>query len=187
MYNNGYALKERSGPRQIYRQDRVRMTETKVFINNDNLTILVCPECGKVTEVDVSGYSSINQAVRISHLCECGYAHTLFLERRKFRRKKVELSGICVFGENKSKRRMTVRDLSRAGLKIELKIKEDMKVGDKIFVVFRLDNEEQTTVRKEVIIRNIIENLNGLSLGGEFYPREFGSDFDKILGLYTFH
>jgi len=82
---------------------------------------------------------------------------------------------------------MTVRDLSRAGLKIELRSKADMNVGDKIFVVFRLDNEEQTTVRKEVIIRNIIENINGLSVGGEFYPREFGSDFDKILGLYTFH
>lgn len=185
MYNNGYVLKERSGHRSTYHG--TGMAETKVFINNDNLTILVCPECGKLTEVDVSGYSGINEAVRISHLCECGYSHTLFLERRKFRRKKVELPGICIFGENKSKRQMRVRDLSRAGLKIELRSKADMKVGDKIFVVFRLDNEERTPVRKKVIIRNVTENFTGLSVGGEFHPREFGSDFDKILGLYTFH
>ena len=72
---------------------------------------------------------------------------------------------------------MTVRNLSRKGLQLELSTDHDFQVGDTLDVDFRLDDVPRSQVLKAVIVRNV----NGRRLGTEFSETEA---FDKMLGLY---
>ncbi|QTA87961.1 PilZ domain-containing protein [Desulfonema magnum] len=161
------------------------MTETKkVFINNDNLATFVCPECNKATTADVSDQMQVNKVVKIQHTCACGYSQTVLLERRKYYRKYVNIPGEYFL--NQKKMPMTVRDLSRSGLKFELTEERRLKVGDKLVVQFVLDNPQHTRIQKEVIIKKI----SGLYIGTEFCSRDPNNPIDKAydvaIGFYTF-
>jgi len=164
----------------------MKIGEQKVFINNDNMATFVCPKCRKSTTADVSEYKDINKAVRIQHTCACGHSHTVLLERRKFYRKDVDIPGTYTVKGNSVAKAMTVKDLSRSGLKFELHEKEDLKVGDRISVAFRLDNPQKTLIEKDVEIRTISD----LNVGTEFCSRDSKNPIDKAydiaIGYYTF-
>ncbi|MDM8522554.1 PilZ domain-containing protein [Desulfococcaceae bacterium HSG8] len=181
MENNVYITKQTT-PMPVFYPIGLAMTEKKLFINNDNMAVCVCPKCKETKGFNVFGYESVNEPVRITHLCGCGHSQTLLLERRKFHRKKAELPGLCTFTKEKTKRTMTVKDLSRGGLKLELNEKTDVKIGNKIFVEFCLDDEDFTLIRKKGIIKNISKNYIGI----EFYPGKPGNLYDKAIGVYTF-
>jgi len=163
------------------------MTEKtkKVFINNDNMATFVCPKCKKQTTADVSEYKDINKAVRIQHKCSCGHSQTVLLERRKFYRKNVNISGTYVLPQEGIRRPMTIKDLSRSGLKLEL-TGERVKVGDRLSVVFNLDNPQKTLIKKEVIVKT----ASGCIIGTEFCSRDPNNAIDKAydtaIGFYTF-
>ncbi len=148
---------------QVRQLGRLKMKEKKVFINNCKKAPFVCPKCRKKKMLNVSGYRNILEEVRITHRCSCGNSYTLLLERRKFHRKRVSLSGAYVRKE--SRKTMIVKDLSRGGLKFEVKAEKDIKIGDKLFVEFCLDDSHQTLIQKEVIVRRI----KGSHIGAEFH------------------
>lgn len=160
--------------------------EQKVFINNDNMATFVCPKCKRSTTADVSEYKDINKVVRIQHTCSCGYSHTVLLERRKFFRKNVDIPGRYIREGEKSGKPMTVKDLSRSGLKIEMEQKDDLKIGDRLSVEFKLDNPQRTFIRKEVFVKT----LSGSYAGTEFCSRDTNNPIDKAydiaIGFYTF-
>ncbi len=157
----------------------------KVFINNDNMATFVCPECKKQTTADVLEYKDINKAVRIQHTCSCGHSQTVLLERRKFYRKNVNIRGVYRLPGENVQRPMTVKDLSRSGLKLVLE-KEGAKLGDNLCVEFRLDNPQRTSIKKDVIVRTVF----GDSVGTEFCSRDPNNPIDKAydiaIGFYTF-
>jgi len=160
--------------------------EQKVFINNDNMATFVCPKCKKSTTADVSEYREINKAVRIQHTCSCGHSHTVLLERRKFFRKDVNIRGEYLLHGETVKKSMTVQDISRSGLKIEMHQKEKLRPGDKLLVEFYLDNHQRTFIQKEVYVKT----LSGLCAGTEFCSRDPNNPIDKAydmaIGYYTF-
>lgn len=138
------------------------MTEQKVFINNYSKASFTCPNCKKRKLLNVSGYRNIREEVKITHRCSCGHTYTLLLERRRFPRKNVRLTGAYVWNERR--RKMMIRDMSRGGVRIELKQRERFKIGDKLFIEFSLDDTRRTLIQKEVIVRNI----RGPYIGAEF-------------------
>lgn len=164
------------------------MTEKtkKVFINNDNMATFVCPKCKKQTTADVSEYKDINKAVRIQHTCSCGYSQTVLLERRKFYRKDVNIKGIYTLPQERGRKPMTVMDLSRSGLKLELNGEGEVKAGDRITVEFKLDNPQKTLIKKDVIVKTAF----GRMAGTEFCSRDPNNAIDKAydiaIGFYTF-
>lgn len=81
---------------------------------------------------------------------------------------------------------MTVRDLSRSGLKLELEKEGELKVGDKLVVEFKLDNPQKTAIKKEVLVKTTFGNY----VGTEFCSRDPNNPIDKAydiaIGFYTF-
>ncbi len=134
-------------------------------------------------DAECSWFENAGEVIRITNWCKCGYSQTFLLERRKFHRKKVNLPGCYTLGKEKFKRLMKVKDLSRGGLRLKLEKEEDLKIGSRLFVVFQLDDENSTLIRKKVIIRNI----SGVYIGAEFCSGDLGDAFDRAISIYTFH
>ena len=55
----------------------------KIFVTEDNMAVLECPQCKKGKRVDVSRFKDVRQAVKIKVKCPCGHLFKVILERRK--------------------------------------------------------------------------------------------------------
>jgi hypothetical protein len=160
------------------------MSEIKeITLNEENMADIRCSKCLKIRSVDMSKYITMDRSIRFKAKCSCGHSDTVFLNRRDKFRKPTDFFGIYTnlsSGKGGQKGEMTVLDVSRAGLRMEisqvkLKVKEhdvsvvtgeqtsfehkikkpvdEINVGDKLFVEFRLDDTKKTLIKKEVLIR----------------------------------
>jgi hypothetical protein len=128
----------------------------KVFITAENKAAFICPKCKVSITKDVSKYKDIKKAVRLKSKCDdCGHSYIVLLERRKHYRKDVNIPGLYISEKEKVKKAMTVKDLSRSGLKFELTDGNSVKIGDRLIVRFRLDDMNRTLIEKEVIVRTM--------------------------------
>ncbi len=184
------------------------MSEIKeITLNKENMADIRCSKCLKNRSVDMSKYKDMDRAIRFKTKCRCGHSDTVFLNRRDKFRKNTDFFGVYTnlsSGKEGQKGEMTVMDVSRAGLRMEishikLKVKEHdvsvvtgeqatfdhkikkpvdkINVGDKLFVEFRLDDTKKTLVKKEVIIRW----MKMPYIGAEFSSQSL---FDGSLGFY---
>ncbi len=157
----------------------------KVFVTENNMAVFECPQCNKGKSVDVSRYKDIRHVVRIKVKCPCGHIYKVVLERRKHFRKDVNFSGTYTHvlpDYNEDKGGMTVKDLSRAGVKIKLNIEKDFKMGDILSVEFRLNDNQRSLIKKDGVIRKICN----LYLGLEFNSLDSSDPSDKAIGFYMF-
>ena len=152
----------------------------KTYVTDDNKATFVCDVCQHARIADVSRYKNIGKALTVKCKCKCGHQFAVTLEKRGILREPVNLAGtythISSLGD-KIEGSMTVRNLSRKGLQLELNTDLDFQVGDTLDVDFRLDDVSRSPVLKTVIVRNVQER----KLGTEFSDTE---GFDKMLGLY---
>jgi transcription elongation factor Elf1 len=152
----------------------------KAYVTDDNKATFVCDVCQHAKIADVSRYKDVGKALTVKCKCRCGNHFEVTLEKRGILRKPVNFAGtythISSLGD-KIEGHMTVRNLSRKGLQLELNTDHDFQVGDTLDVDFRLDDVARSPVLKAVIIRNIRGHL----LGTEFAEAEA---FDKMLGMY---
>jgi len=179
-----------SGAKFLGRQGNVwpgggSVAAKKIFVNNDNVAAFTCLKCEKTNILDVFGYKSVNKPVKMICQCACGHTNSFFLERRRFRRRRANLPGVCAFGKEKIKRLIVVKDLSRGGLRLRLqsvpKIKP--KIGDKVFLAFYLDDEQKTLLTQKAVVKNISMPYMGV----EFCSRPLGNAFDKAVGNYMLY
>ncbi len=149
---------------------------------NENMAKIRCPKCHKSKSVDMSKYITMDRVIRFKAKCICGHSYTVVLNRRDKLRKQIDFFGVYTnlsSGKEGQKGQMTVLDVSRSGLRLEishvqLKMKEhdvsgitdeqatlehkiqkpvdEINVGDKLLVEFRLDDTKKTLIKKEVII-----------------------------------
>jgi hypothetical protein len=160
------------------------MSEIKeITLNKENKADIRCSKCLKNRSVDMSKYKDMDRAIRFKTKCSCGHSDTVFLNRRDKFRKPTDFFGVYTnisSGKEGQKGEMTVLDVSRAGLRMEishvkLKVKEhdvsvvtgeqasfehkikkpvdEINIGDKLLVEFRLDDTKKTLIKKEVLIR----------------------------------
>jgi hypothetical protein len=73
-------------------------------------------------------------------------------------------SGAKIYG------RITIRDISTAGLGIELPGDPDVARGDTLNVIFDLDSSYRSIVQESVVVRNVREK--GSMVGAEFVNAE---------------
>ncbi|MDO9263078.1 MAG: PilZ domain-containing protein [Desulfosalsimonadaceae bacterium] len=157
----------------------------KIYIHEDNTAVFVCPECQKTSIKDVSKYASQNKIPRLKAKCTCGHSYEVFLEKRKKFRKPADLPGTYKYApENMSVPEhtgaITVKDLSYTGLRIKLQLMPRFKVGDMLWVEFRLDDANRSLIKKKVIVKN----MKGLSAGLEYASPQ---SHDSVLGFYLFN
>ncbi len=184
------------------------MSEIKeVILNEKNMADIKCSKCLKNRTVDMSKYKIMDRVIKFKTKCSCGHSETVLLNRRDKFRKKTDFFGVYTnlsSGKEGQKGEMTVLDVSRAGLRLEishvkLKIKDhdvsvitseqvtfehkikkpvdEINVGDKLFVEFRLDDTKKTLIKKEVIIRWMKMPYIGVEFSSQ-------SLYDGSLGFY---
>ena len=160
------------------------MEEKKVFINDEGIAVVTCPKCNTSKNMDARKYKKLNKAVRAKVKCKCGNAFPVLLERRKFFRKSVNLSGKFLIKTEKAKGSMKVEDLSRTGLNFKVNLPPRFKVNDKVIVEFHLDDKQSTFISKETTIRII----SGMKIGAEFSTVSSSDiEYDKALGFYMMY
>jgi hypothetical protein len=152
----------------------------KVFITSNDTATFVCPECGNTSVVNVSKYASLNTRVTVNCKCICGHHFRVSLEKRRQYRKSTDLPGVYFYDMGHGdvdKGIMRVVDISSNGLKLKLNVERRFKKGERLRVEFHLDDKRRTYIDREVIVRNVRQNLVGTS----FLPAEGD---DPALGFY---
>jgi hypothetical protein len=159
------------------------MSALKVFVTREGRATFVCPECERSRTVDVSRNAKLARASRVRVKCPCGHHYPVTLERRRFFRKTVHLSGSffhMVNGRHVDRGRMAVLDLSRTGLRIRLNERRPLQVGDTLLVEFHLDDRQHSLIRRESVVRRI----EGTDLGTEFAAPEATDANSRAIGFY---
>ena len=154
----------------------------KIYITSKQMATFSCPQCNRSKTVDVSKYAALDKVVKVNIKCPCGHSYKAILEKRRHYRKETNLPGTYVHfidGQPRNRGLMTVRDLSTAGMKLRLNVKQSFAIGDQLRVEFHLGDAHRTLIRKTVIIRNQRDQFIGVELA----PFE---TVDKALGFYLF-
>jgi hypothetical protein len=158
----------------------------RVFIQEKNTAIFLCPKCASFKTIDVSAYSDIEGDVEIDIECKCGHSFSAFLDRRKDYRKKVNLPGTYTYTSSEGeieRGTLFVKDISRNGFKFKVKVDPKFSVGDNISLKFQLDNKQKTLIKKEVVIKNIFKDK---TISSEFCSVSPSDPNDKAIGFYLF-
>ena len=179
----------------------------EVSLINENIAKIKCPKCHKSKSVDMSKYMTMDRVIIFKAKCICGHSYTVVLNRRDKFRKTTDFFGVYTnlsSGKEGQKGQMFVLDVSRSGLRLEishvqLKMKDhdisvitgkqatfehkiqkpvdEINIGDKLLVEFRLDDTKKTLIKKEVIIRWMKMPYIGVEFNSQ-------SLYDGSLGLY---
>ena len=146
------------------------MSETqklpRTFMTEKNTAAFTCPKCNKVRIMDVSQFKDINKAsIKVKCKCTCGHKYSVILERRKEIRKEVNFPGTYYAYERgmEVKGRITIRDLSRSGLRFKMDLPRQFKVGETIMLEFTLNDRDQSVIKRQVIVRSQFDKFVGVS------------------------
>lgn len=147
----------------------------RIFANQDGTTTIICPQCGKLKQADVSKYLELKSTVRLKCRCICGHCYVAELERRRYIRKKSNFAGHFVRTSNARKGIMTVCDISRSGLKLRINGTEQFLIGEELSVEFRLDDTLRSIVKKDVIVRKIESTFVGVEFNSMDHYDQLGA------------
>jgi hypothetical protein len=147
------------------------MNTKKIYINTDNEGQIVCPSCHKAKTINVANYRNPLKPIRVK--CQCGHNFSITLEYRKANRKTVNIPG-KLFHKQSSRHiaDVVVTSLSIAGVGFELKshigIKVVIKPDDLYEIAFTLDDNFDSAIREEIVVRRV----EGNRIGAEFADQE---------------
>ncbi len=168
------------------------------YINDNNRAVLSCPRCKKTREIDATPYLKASGRAKIAikfkcSACDCGHqsckecreancsngnTNIIYLERRKFFRKKVSLPGHI--RDRKNRFPVTILNLSRTGVKIKVRPSHTFQPEQKLIVTFTLDDSKASHIEKEIIIRTAKPDI----LKCEFTSAQTFETSDKAIGFY---
>jgi hypothetical protein len=157
----------------------------KVFVTDKNMATFVCPECKALKTANVEKYAPLKKEIKLKIKCACGISYSATLERRRQYRKETDLPGEYFLSLSDGKVRkgnLTVKDISREGLKIKVNVVPKVEVGTKFMVEFCLDDKQKTLIKRDVIIKWI----SGHFIGAEFCSIDPSGPIDKAIGFYLF-
>ncbi len=150
----------------------------KLYVRPDNTVVLTCPYCGLQREVLVGlfrGKRKLN--------VKCCNTFKVIIEFRKRIRKRTQLKGTYInYSQKDREDNLTIQDLSLSGLSFACFNSHLFKVEDELTIEFMLDDEHQTVIRKDAIVRNIRESSVGCEFtsGGKLV-------FEGPLGYYVMY
>ena len=149
----------------------------KVYVNEKNKVTIICPQCGNVKVEDAGQYriEEGNRNINIS-CSKCESDFTVFIDFRRYYRKKVTLQGV-VYNFDEKFCKIIVENISRNGVGFTLEDVFTLDLDEQIDVQFTLDDMNKTFIRKRAVVRYIRDNF----IGAEFIELQ---KFGKELGLY---
>jgi hypothetical protein len=138
---------------------------------------LNCPSCGYVRVKPVDQFFNMPRPQHIS--CICGNTYEVEIELRKSFRKKTHLEGFYARATPAgSFEQMTIVDISLGGCHLLTSNRHFMRKGDRVKLVFELDDANRTKIDKEAIVCDSDER----SIRCKFIVTATGLDPD--LGFY---
>ncbi|MDR3090270.1 MAG: PilZ domain-containing protein [Desulfobulbaceae bacterium] len=148
----------------------------KVFVNAEGQATIVCANCNTPKVFNVLHLLNRPHYLRVR--CYCGNAFMVKLDFRQCYRKETKLPGSFTMLPPSLERGVgIVADLSITGLRFLATASHKLKIGQRGYIEFDLDNKKKTHIRKEFVIRK----LKGNELGLQFTENEA---FEKELGFY---
>jgi predicted RNA-binding Zn-ribbon protein involved in translation (DUF1610 family) len=165
---------------EFTRGERQMSEVKKVYVNEKNRVTIICPQCGNVKIENALQYRSEEENRNIDISCsKCDAHFTVFIDFRRYYRKKVELHGL-IYNLNEKFCNITIENISRNGVGFTLEDVFTLELGETIDVQFSLDDKDKTFIRKRAMIRYFRDNF----IGAEFVELQ---KFGKELGFYLKH
>jgi hypothetical protein len=149
----------------------------KTYVRPDNTAVLTCPHCGRQKVILSQSFKGYKHKLRIK--CACQDVFTVILEFRNRGRRKTHLRGTYInHSREGNKGQLIIEDISVTGLAFSSLNLDNFQVGDALSIEFALDDEHQTPIRKDVIVRDVRQR----SVGCEYEKSE--DTFGSPLGYY---
>ncbi len=145
------------------------MTEKTKII--DGTAKIICPVCLKPKSLDLSSEGNKDASFKVEVKCPCGNSFNVLLDKRKYDRAELIIPGIYlnyIEGNEADREPMTVLDLSPFGVKFMLHDQRSVEPGDKLTVMFNLDDTQKTLIKKKVVVRH----QNNRDIGAVFYSEK---------------
>ena len=118
----------------------------KVYVDENNQAMIVCPNCGFEQIVDAKNYKDKKNIVKGQ--CKCKESFEVTLEYRKHYRKEVMLPGEYIVQKSREKGELIIRELSMKGIRFETVRPHKMSTNDTLDVTFKLDNPMRSEIRR---------------------------------------
>ena len=131
---------------------------TKTVLTQDNKTLIECPHCGFQKIINIAKFFKRSKPENFVSKCKCGYSFSVVVERRKFERHYFDTNGSILREREKGKPdsfAITVKDLSRSGVKFETGKNEALEAGANIVITFEFNDNRKTSFIKEATVRNV--------------------------------
>lgn len=157
----------------------LEMDMVKVYMIENRDVFVICPHCGADNSLNLSHIVAEARFQNTMDLdCQCGRKFSVFLDRRKFYRKPVNLTGLC-FSTGDPKEGVPVRilDISMSGVCFFKEIGKKLTKDEKIQLQLVLDVSDDRIISPVVTI-----NIRANNIGAKFINLDEHSR--KILGFF---
>ena len=118
----------------------------KVYVDDNNQAMIICPNCGFEKIVDAIDYKNTKYVV--DGQCKCRESFQFTLEYRRHYRKDVRLPGEYIVQKSGEKGEVIIRELSLTGIRFESLRPHKISTKDTLNVTFKLDNPMRSEIRR---------------------------------------
>lgn len=160
-----------------------------VHVRQDNSATVICPHCEIRYTVNAGKVTTRGRRSKLR--CKCGQSFSVFFEFRENPRRELYVDGyyrpirevyirgtVRTVPTSESFVRVLVQNVSRTGIGFVVPTGHELKVDDRVEIMFTLDDAERTRIERTAVVRRLAE---GSYLGCEF--TDFGH-VDKDTGFY---
>ena len=140
-----------------------------VHVRQDSSATVTCPHCGVRYKVNAAKVKTRGRRSKLR--CKCRDSFSVFFEFRENPRRELYVEGyyrpikeVYIRGTartspaSESLVRVRVQNISRTGIGFVVPTGHELKVGDRIEIIFTLDDREQNRVEREAIVRRLAED-----------------------------
>jgi hypothetical protein len=148
-----------------------------VFVNQDNCITFTCPSCSRPASIKVETLKKKISPLKVR--CACNTIFNLDIDYRVYYRKTTNISGTyrSIQPHRKREEDIHILNIAREGIGFRVFTGQNIKVGDRLELVFNLDDKSRTPLRKEVEVINV----DGDYIGCRFTDTKV---FEQALGYY---
>lgn len=125
--------------------------QVKIYLDEANIGVAVCPECGRSKAINFEGKSVPRSA---KARCSCGNTFKVFLEKRQHYRKDINVYG-KYFDSNDAKTGYDVKiiDISKEGIRFLRVDGKSLKRNQTVKIIFPLKHDMVTCIASVLYIR----------------------------------
>lgn len=140
------------------------MTRSKVFVDENDEALVVCPKCGKTKKADISPFKR-KKIRNLQAKCSCQSHFPISLEFRRYNRRETSLDGYFMnLSDGNERGKMRVINLSLGGVGLINFSLSQFKVGDRVNLSFTLDDQKNSEIDLIGVVKHMADRYVGCDL-----------------------